>query len=137
MKNLLQQIIKFIGLSGIGWILDFCIYIIAGFVSENLAINNIISSWAGVSFVFVFATREVFENHSKISLKWKYLMYILYQCILIYFVSELLNDVNLFIVRRINISMISRFSSVISKIVITPVTMVLNYCVMKSIIEKL
>lgn len=137
MKNLLLQITKFIGLSGLGWILDFCIYIVIGFVSGNLAVNNIISSWVGVSFVFAFATRKVFENHSKISLKWKYLIYILYQCILIYFISELLNDVNLFILKRIDISMISQFSAAISKIVITPVTMILNFCVMKGIIEKL
>ena len=55
MKKLLIQAIKFVGLSGIGWILDFCIVILLGFVSANHSINNFISSWVGVTFVFIFA----------------------------------------------------------------------------------
>lgn len=137
MKKLLLQAIKFVGLSGIGWILDFCTYIGLGVISENLVLNNTASSWVGVTFVFLFATRKVFENDSKISLKWKYIIYLFYQVVLIFFISKTLNMINTFIVTNVNISMILQFSSTISKIIVTPITMILNFFVMKGVIEKL
>lgn len=137
MKKILIQILKFIGVSGIGWLLDFLTYTGLGLVSENLILNNIISSCVGVTFVFAFATRKVFQNNSKISLKWKYLIYLAYQMALIVFISKLLDGINAMIVNNFDIEIILRFSSVIAKIVVTPVTMVLNFIVMKRIIEKL
>lgn len=131
------QILKFIGVSGIGWLLDFLTYTGLGLVSENLVLNNIISSCVGVTFVFAFATRKVFQNNSKISLRWKYLIYLAYQMVLIVFISKLLDGINAMIVNNFDIEIILRFSSVIAKIVVTPVTMVLNFIVMKRIIEKL
>ena len=132
-----MQAIKFFGLSGIGWILDFTTYTILGFFSDNLVINNMVSSWVGVSFVFVFATRKVFQNHSKIALKWKYLIYLLYQCILIFFTSKLLNIINVAILSNTDIELLHRFSAIISKILITPITMILNFLIMKGIVEKI
>lgn len=137
MKELFKQAIHFVGLSGIGWILDFCTYTALGFVSTNLALNNVISSWGGVTFVFLFATRKVFKNTSKISLKWKYIIYIGYQVVLIFFISKVLAGINCWIISRVTIEFILRFSSIISKILVTPITMVLNFFVMKGIIEKL
>lgn len=137
MKRLLLQAVKFIGSSGIGWLLDFCTYTALGFASSNLVLNNVVSSWVGVTFVFIFATRRVFQNNSRISLKWKYLIYILYQCILIYFISKLLNVINGAIVANITVALIQRFSSIIAKLLVTPITMVLNFLVMKGVIEKL
>lgn len=137
MRNLIRQAVKFIGISGIGWILDFITYTCLGLVSNNLPMNNTISSWVGVTFVFIFATRKVFQNNSKISLKIKYIIYILYQIILIFFISKLLGCINIIIEKNITIDIILKFSSIISKILITPVTMVLNFFVMKGVIEKL
>lgn len=137
MKNLLKQAVKFVGLSGIGWILDFLTYTILGFISSNVVVNNIISSWIGVTFVFVFATRKVFQNQSQISLKWKYLIYLGYQVLLILLISKLLGQVNEFILVHNTIRIIGRFSTIISKILVTPITMVLNFIVMKSVIERL
>ncbi len=87
LKQLFIQAIKFIGLSGIGWILDFCTYIGLGFISENVVMNNFISSWVGVTFVFIFATRKVFKSNSAIPLGAKYVIYIAYQLILITIIS--------------------------------------------------
>lgn len=125
------------GLSGIGWILDFGTYTGLGFFSRDLVFNNMISSWVGVTFVFAFATRKVFQNTSRIPLKWKYLIYLLYQCILIYFVSKLLNRVDGAIVALVKIGCVQRFSAIIAKITVTPVTMIMNFLVMKGIIEKI
>ena len=56
---------------------------------------------------------------------------------MIVFISKLLDGINAMIVNNFDIEIILRFSSVIAKIVVTPVTMVLNFIVMKRIIEKL
>ena len=137
MKKLLYQAIRFIGLSGIGWLLDFGTYICLGFISSNLVINNFISSWVGVTFVFIFATRKVFQNNSRIPLGVKYLIYILYQIILITLVSKLLGAIDSFIVSHIAWELVLKFSGIIAKIIITPITMILNFFVMKGVIEKL
>ena len=137
MKKLFLQAVKFIGLSGIGWILDFTTYTILGFFSKNVTLNNFISSWVGVTFVFIFATRKVFQNNSKIPLKMKYLIYLAYQCLLIFLISKLLGYVNAWIVDNITWEVVVRFAPTISKIFVTPITMLLNFIVMKTIIEKI
>ena len=137
MKKLLVQAIRFVGLSGIGWLLDFCVFAILGNVSSNVIANNFLSSWMGVTFVFLFATRKVFRNNSRISLKWKYAIYLLYQLILIALVSQLLGFVNGLLLDYVHISLIEQFSGIAAKILVTPITMLLNFIVMKHLIEQL
>lgn len=137
MKKILMQVLEFVGLSGIGWFLDFGTYMLLGFASSNVVLNNIISSWVGVTFVFIFATRRVFKNNSRISLKWKYLIYLLYQLVLIFLISKLLGVINTGIINHIDITLVVRISATISKILVTPITMVSNFLVLKGVIEKL
>ena len=137
MKRLLGQAVRFVGLSGIGWILDFSTYIVLSRICENLVLDNFISSWVGVTFVFIFATRKIFENNSRIDLKWKYLIYIVYQVILIFLVSKLLGLIDSFIVSNISLALVTGFSAIIAKILVTPITMIMNFFVMKGLIEKL
>lgn len=137
MKNIVKQAIRFIGLSGIGWILDFCTYTGLTFILSNVVVINFISSWVGVTFVFMLATRNIFKNNSKISLKWKYLIYLSYQLVLIFLISKLLGEINQWIVNNARIELMQRFSGIISKIIVTPITMVLNFIVMKNVIEKI
>lgn len=137
MKKIIMQGIHFIGLSGIGWIIDFSIYAMLDVISKRLFVNNIISSWAGVTFVFIFATRKIFQNNSNISLQWKYIIYIFYQCVLIFFISRLLSHINNIVLLKLSFSPIRNFSGIISKILVTPVTMILNFFVMRGVIEKL
>ena len=137
LKNLLKQAIKFVGLSGIGWLLDFGTYTIIGFFSENLFLNNTISSWVGVTFVFLFSTRMVFSNNSKIPLKVKYVIYLLYQCVLIYLISKLLSLVAAWIMTNFTWQLIVKLAYLIAKVLVTPITMTLNFFVMKGIIEKI
>lgn len=137
MKTLLKQAVKFIGLSGIGWIIDFSTYSGLCLLYNNIVVNNIISSWIGVTFVFIFATRKIFKNNSNISLRIKYIVYLCYQMILIFAISKLLGYVNNYIISNITMEMVVSLSSIISKIVVTPITMIMNFIVMKSIIEKI
>ena len=137
MKNLWKQAVAFIGLSGIGWLLDFSVYTCMRLVSESLSLNNIISSWVGVTFVFLLATGNIFQNKSRISLRWKYVIYLLYQSILISCISNLLAVVHSMICEFVTIDLILQFSFIISKILVTPITMILNFIVMKGVVEKL
>lgn len=137
MQNLFLQAIKFLGISGIGWLLDFGTYTVLGFVSKNLFLNNIISSWIGVTFTFVFSTRAVFKNKSRIPLKAKYALYLVYQIILIFIASKLVKIIDIQILRIFSNEFIRKISYLAAKIAVTPFTMILNFFVMKEIIERI
>ncbi len=137
MKKILAQMVSFVGISGLGWLLDLGVYTVLSHFWRNLELSNMISSWLGVTFVFIFATRKVFQSAGKIPLWARYLIYLLYQAMLIYFISKALLTVNAFILNNVQIDVIKNASPVISKIVITPVTILLNFLFMKCVIEKL
>lgn len=136
-KGLFLQAIKFFGLSGIGWLLDFSIYTVLGLWSNNFVFNNIISSWVGVTFVFVFSTRKVFQNQSRVPLWIKYLIYVVYQAILIFLMSQLIGIIDLWITKNIMFEIVNRYSFIAAKLIATPITMVLNFFVMKNLIERI
>lgn len=137
MNRLLKQLIGFVGISGIGWVLDVCVYTLLGLFSTNLAMNNTISSWLGVSFVFLFSTRKIFRNQSRIALKWKYLIYLAYQGVLIFCASRVLSFLNSWLVAAFPYPLVTHFSALAAKILVTPFTMVINFLAMKGIIEKI
>lgn len=137
MKSLLIKAVKFIGVSGIGWILDMATYTCLGFISDNLVINNVISSWVGVTFVFAVATRKVFDNAGAIPLWIKYAIYIAYQCVLIFLISKLIDWITNDFLRESSVRLISDFAAIIAKIMVTPITMVCNFFVMRWLTEKL
>ena len=136
-KNLLTQAINFIGISGLGWLLDLGTYTALSYILKSLELSNMISSWVGVTFVFIFATRKVFQSEGKMPLWARYLIYLLYQVALIYFISKALLTVNAFILNNVQIEVLKNVSPLISKIAITPVTILLNFLFMKCVIEKL
>lgn len=137
MKKWLLQALGFVGLSGIGWLLDFGTFTALGLISANVVLNNMLSSWVGVTFVFLTATRKVFRNNSRMALKWKYLIYLGYQLILIFLISWLLGQVNGWLLRTFHQGLLVEYSTLVSKLLVTPVTMTLNFFVMKGVIEKL
>ncbi len=136
MKELLLQAIKFFGISGLGWILDFVVYIALCLIIPEKFINNCISSWLAVTFVFLFSTRAVFESKSKIPLTIKYIIFILYQIALVCFISRILVYIDGVITQNITFLYINNYAFIIAKIVVTPISMILNFLVMKFLIEK-
>lgn len=137
LRNLLMQALRFVGLSGIGWLLDFAVYTILSTCVSNLAAANMISSLVGASFVFIFSTRFVFQNSHRIPLIWKYCFYIAYQALLILLISLLLAQINTLITTHVSVGIIVRASAILSKIIVTPITMTLNFFIMKFVIEKI
>lgn len=135
--KLIRQALNFFGISGIGWIIDFTIYtLLTKLFNLNINVCNMISSFVGVSFVFFMSTRKLFINNSKINIKIKYIIYVIYQIILIVAVSNimvLLKDNLLYI----DIYLIVKYINIITKIIVTPFTMIINFVFMKNLIEKL
>lgn len=137
MKKLIKEILKFVGVSGIGWIIDTIVYLLlSSLIKLNIDISNMISSLVGVTFVFIVSTRKIFQNNTKININIKYIIYIVYQVILILIVSHILLILKEYIL-TFQIPIISKHINIIVKILITPFTMVINYIVTKYIIEKL
>ena len=137
MKELLIKGLKFIGFSGIGWLIDTTIYMILTSIFKlNIDISNIFSSLVGVTFVFIMSTRKIFVSKSKINIKIKYLIYVIYQVVLIITVSKLMLLLKSAIT-PLNIELINKYINIIVKIIITPFTMVINFIVMKLLIEKI
>lgn len=140
MTNIFSQTVKFVGLSGIGWFLDMSLYLMLGFRSMDLAINNMVSSWAGITFVFIFSTRFVFKNYTnctKLPLRYKYLMYLLYQALLIWGISTLLVQIYSLLDLYFAELWCKQISVLLAKIAVTPLTLLFNFIVMKGILEKL
>ena len=137
MKEILIKVLKFIGFSGIGWLIDTTTYMILTSIFKlNIDISNIFSSLVGVTFVFIMSTRKIFVSNSKINIKIKYLIYVIYQVILILTISKvmlLLKD----IITPLNIDLINKYINITVKIIITPFTMVINFIVMKLLLEKI
>ena len=137
LKELFHQALRFIGLSGIGWLLDFSVYTVLSFLSEDLALNNMLSSLVGASFVFIFSTRFVFRDSHRIPLFFKYLIYVVYQLVLIWLISHLLAWVNSVILMLFSAKLIVSLSALLSKMIVTPITMAINFFAMKLVIEKI
>lgn len=139
LKKILKQFINFLFLSGIGWLIDFTLYLLFSNVFNlKIIYSNILSSIPAVTFVFFVSTRKIFaKNNSRISLKEKYLIYFLYQLILIVLISSLAQYLYLLSLKNISMNVELKLLKIIIKILITPITMLINFIVMKFLIEKL
>ncbi len=137
LRHLLRQILRFLGLSGIGWLMDFTVYTLLSLRMENLALVNVFSSLVGASFVFLFSTRFVFRDSHRIPLGLKYAIYIVYQLLLIFLISKLLAWIAAGIALYAPWALLRKLAAVLSKIIVTPITMTVNFLVMKAVIEKL
>ena len=136
MKKLIIQFFKFLLISGTGWLIDTTIYtILTVILKYNVIFSNILSSIPAITFVFFVSTRKIFLTHiGKFSLKQKYLIYILYQIILIVTVSiigQMLYNISE------NLLSNKELLKIIIKLTITPITMITNFFVMKFLAEKL
>ena len=137
MKNLIRQALKFFGISGIGWIIDVTIYtILTNILTIHITIANIFSSFVAVTFVFLTSTRKLFINNSKINLKSKYIIYILYQVLLVLITSWSMSLIKTALI-DFDINFITNNINLIVKIIVTPITMCINFIVMKNLIEKI
>lgn len=138
MKKVIIQALKFFGVSGIGWLIDMSIFtILTSFFSVSEVIANIISSFAAITFVYSVSTKKLFQNRDKsLNLKKKYILYILYQIIVVSVASLAIGGISCLIEKNLQIEIILKFSKIVAKIIVTPFTMILNFLFMKFLIER-
>ena len=136
-KKLFSQFIKFLFVSGIGWLIDFCLYVILT-IEFNLKVfyANIFSSIPAISYVFLISTKKIFakSHRNNLTIIQKYIIYFIYQLLLIFFISIVAE--NLYILAgKYNLNF--KMMKIIIKILITPITMTINFFVIKYLAEKL
>ena len=137
MKDLLSQAVRFVGISGIGWLLDFSIYsLLTALLGVPVFLANICSSIPAITLVFFVSTKKIFRNGTRIPLWGKYAIYVAYQMVLLLLVSSLAQWVSGACIRLLGEGVRS-FAPILAKILITPCTMVCNFCVMKIMTEKM
>jgi len=138
-KSFIRQVFEFVGISGIGWLIDFSIYTLLVFLHVQVGKANFISAIPAITFVFFVATKKTFlQNKNGISLRAKYMLYVVYQFVLLSCVS-LLNQTlfNALLTLFAEGTLLYRFCGIITKIAITPITMFCNFFVLKHISERM
>lgn len=137
MKKLLIQALSFFGISGIGWLMDMGIYTVVSSVFDiSVGIINMFSSLVAVTFVYIVSTKKLFKNNeNKFNIRKKYVFYILYQVCMICFSSMMIGLIASNLMKS-SIVFIKSFYKVLSKVIFTPVTMIINFFFMKWLLEK-
>lgn len=127
------------GISGLGWCLDFGIYLALTLLLElPVQTANHISTIPAVTLVFFLSTRHTFRQRPGGLPLWvKYLLYVVYQLLLVAGVSWLgQQGYDLLIVLPLP-ALILDSLKILIKIGITPITMLLNYFVLGWLTERL
>ena len=138
-KTLFRQIIEFVGISGIGWLMDFAVYGVLTSIGISAGIANFLSALPAITFVFFFATKKTFvQKEGGLSIGWKYALYVLYQIVLISCVS-LLNQTLFDLLRGMLTegTLLYRYCALLTKVMITPITMLCNFIVLKRLAERI
>ena len=136
MSKLFKKLGAFLLFSGVGWIVDFGIYtILTGPVGVPVAGANYLSSIPAITFVFLASTRKTFRcRPDGLSMTMKYLIYVVYQLLLLTGVSFLARALDPLLARAIPVA--AEYSKLLAKVCITPVTMLCNFFVLRLIAEK-
>lgn len=120
-RNLLKQIVSFVLVSGIGWILDFSTYyVLTHFFNFSVMYANMISAIPALTYVFSMSSKKIFKNEqSKLNIKTKYFIYFVYQLILVSCISFLGEVLYSLFINKIVIKLILDNLKIIIKIIIT------------------
>lgn len=127
---------RFLGVSGIGWIMDVILYTLLTHVCRlPVALSNYLSTIPAITFVFFTSTRKLFVcRPGGLSKGAKYALYVVYQLALVTAVSFLAQGLANWLPNLLPI--LSSFAKLAAKLLITPVTMVCNFFVLKNLAEK-
>ena len=138
-RLLFNQVIGFVAISGAGWIIDFSVYTVLTLVGVPAGIANFLSALPAITFVFFLATRKTFRrNPGGISLVWKYVIYVLYQLVLLTGVS-FLNQALFDLLRNTFAqgTLLYQYCALLTKVMITPITVFCNFIVLKRLAERI
>lgn len=137
MNKILKQVVKFLLISGTGWFIDVSMYsILTLLLGISIFFSNTISSILAITFVFYISTKKIFIQYKEgVTLKIKYIIYFIYQLVLVILVSIIAQKLY-FIVGNYYLIEADQLKIII-KIFVTPFTMILNFFVLKILSEKL
>lgn len=138
-KGIFKQFLRFLLVSGIGWIIDFIVYLVLTNVADfKVVFANILSSIPAITYVFLMSNKKIFKKvNSKLSIKVKYLIYFGYQLILLLSISLFGEFLYNKLINLVTLEILVTNLKLFIKILITPITMTLNFIVMKNLIEKI
>ncbi len=113
-----------------------CIFSLLTYFGVYTILANIISSFVAVTFVYLTSTKNIFVNmNNKFNIKKKYVVYVLYQVIIVLISSTIINLIAKDLTGS-NIELFVNYSKILAKIIVTPFTMVTNFMFMKFLVEK-
>ena len=119
--------------------MDFAVYGVLTSLGVSAGIANFLSALPALTFVFFFATKKTFvQKEGGLTIGWKYALYVLYQIVLISCVS-LLNQTLFDILRGMLTegTLLYRYCALLTKVMITPITMFCNFIVLKRLAERI
>ena len=140
MKKLLLQLLRFVGISGVGWLIDFSLYLLfTSLFHWDVFYSNCLSAIPAVTLIFFVSTSKIFRRtKTKVPVPVKYVIYIAYQFILLLIVSSIGQLLAGKITQTFaDIPFLVSCSKIIAKVIITPITMAANFMVMKVLIENI
>lgn len=123
-----RQFIKFTAVSGIGWFIDISLfYSLIWYFNLNTLYANLIGAFVAVTLVFFVSIHKVFIKGKSILLN-KFLVYLFYQVVSISLFSKIIDWLS-HVILFITIDSVS--AAMASKIILTPITLIINYIFMK------
>ena len=139
LTSMLRAPMKFVGLSGVGWLIDMAVYtlLVAGFAVGAFS-ANLVSGVCGAIFAFLTANRFVFAG-SLDRLSTKLTLYILYTITQIVVASALVEAVARGLqygAEHFRYSTASSILAIAAKCLVTPLTLVANYFVARSLSRR-
>ncbi len=140
MRKLLEKFLKFLMVSGLGWMIDFALFtLLMKKTPIGVAAGNYLSSFAAVCFVFTVSTRKILLDPRGGRAGWKkFLLYVLYQLVLVTAVSFLAQWLHLWLYGLPllqPVALLRENTKLLAKILITPITLIMNFFVLKRIVE--
>lgn len=133
--KIFKQFFHFSLVSGIGWLLDICIFLSLVYFSPFIPLfSNIISSFVAITYVYFISIRKIFVSQTNDKLV-GFFVYIIYQIISILSFSFLIQFINNLLV-NLPFELIDS-SELASKIIVTPFTLLTNYFFMKLLLERI
>jgi putative flippase GtrA len=110
------MLMRFGLISGIGWLIDFCLFAALTALKSPVWLANTASATTAVLFVFFVSVRRVFQYHGHYLLG-KLLSYVVYQAIAILSASLIID----LLTRHFGLA------PIVSKIIVTPFTFYCNF----------
>lgn len=130
----MKKLSLFIITSGFGWLLDMTIFFsCVHFFNIPVVLSNFISAGMAVIFVFFLSTKHIFKNVGA-SISLKLVIYIFFQLVSIFIFSIIIEWMSTFFAY---FQSISGMRHIVAKIVVTPISLLTNFIVMRYLIERI